>query len=255
MFIDYYKNDNIVLMTIINNLLTGCFFVKDIFYHKPYSGVNVMPNKYLDDLFVRYSDLCFLHDDLLNSFKILKDCFTAGNTLFVCGNGGSASDSEHIVGELMKGFILSRRISDEKLKNNLMQKFGNEGEFIVNKLQNGLRAISLLSHPSLISAYSNDVSAEMIFAQQLHVLSRPGDVLMAITTSGNSLNVLRAVQLASAMGIKTILLTGSGGGKCAELADCSIKVPATETYKIQEYHLPIYHTLCLMLEDYFYGSR
>lgn len=212
-----------------------------------------MTNKYLASLFTRYKKLSFLKADITEAFEIIKKCYKKEGTLFICGNGGSAADSEHIVGELMKGFILPRRITDINLRKNLVKKFGNEGEFIVDKLQNGLRAISLLSHLSLNSAYSNDVSAEMIFAQPLYVMSKPGDVLIAISTSGNSKNVLKAVQLASVINVKTILLTGNNGGKCAELADCSIKVPENETYKIQEYHLPIYHSLCLMLEEYFYA--
>ena len=204
-----------------------------------------MTSKYLTSLLSRYKDISLLEADIIEAFEIIKKCYKKEGTLFVCGNGGSAADSEHIVGELMKEFVSPRRVTDINLRNNLVKKFGNEGEFIVDKLQRGLRAVSLLSHPSLISAYSNDVSAEMIFAQQLYVMSKHGDVLLAISTSGNSKNVLKAIQLASVINVKTILLTGNNGGKCAELADCSIK--------IQEYHLPIYHTLCLMIEEYFYA--
>ena len=204
-----------------------------------------MTSKYLTSLLSRYKDISLLEADIIEAFEIIKKCYKKEGTLFVCGNGGSAADSEHIVGELMKEFVSPRRVTDINLRNNLVKKFGNEGEFIVDKLQRGLRAVSLLSHPSLISAYSNDVSAEMIFAQQLYVMSKHGDVLLAISTSGNSKNVLKAIQLASVINVKTILLTGNNGGKCAELADCSIK--------IQEDHLPIYHTLCLMIEEYFYA--
>ncbi|MCP4178406.1 MAG: SIS domain-containing protein [bacterium] len=214
-----------------------------------------MDNKYLDGFFQRFNELLYLKNDIQNAFSILKTCFELNSTLFVCGNGGSAADSEHIVGELMKGFLLPRKLKDKKLINKLDDKFGNEGKNIAGYLQNGLRTISLTSHPGLSTAYSNDVSSEMVFAQQLYVLSKPNDVLLAITTSGNSKNVLKAVQLASVLGIKIILLTGESGGKCSEIADCSIKVPSSETYKIQEYHLPIYHILCIMLEDYFYGGK
>jgi D-sedoheptulose 7-phosphate isomerase len=214
-----------------------------------------MDNEYLDGFFKRFNELEYLRDDIQNAFSILKTCFELNSTLFVCGNGGSASDSEHIVGELMKGFLLPRKVKDKKLIDSLNNKFGNDGESIVGYLQNGLRAVSLTGHPGLSTAYSNDVSSEMVFAQQLYVLSKTNDILLAITTSGNSKNVLRAVQLASALGRKIILLTGESGGKCAEIADCSIKVPSKETYKIQEYHLPIYHILCMMLEDYFYGEK
>ncbi|HJO94242.1 MAG TPA: SIS domain-containing protein [Victivallales bacterium] len=214
-----------------------------------------MDNKDLNGFFQRFDELLYLKNDIKNAYSILKKCFELNSTLFVCGNGGSAADSEHIVGELMKGFLLPRKIKNKDLIGRLNDKFGKDGESITEYLQDGLRTISLTGHPGLSTAYSNDVCSEMVFAQQLYVLSRPNDVLLAITTSGNSKNVLRAVQLASASGMKIILLTGKSGGKCAEIADCSIKVPSTETYRIQEYHLPIYHILCIMLEDYFYGGE
>ncbi|MEI6056005.1 MAG: SIS domain-containing protein, partial [Lentisphaerota bacterium] len=191
----------------------------------------------------------------LIAYEMIKKCYSEGNTLFICGNGGSAADSEHLVAELMKGFILPRKITDTKLLSKFELLYGEDGKTLVNSLQNGLRAISLMSHPSLNSAYSNDVNPEMVFAQQLFVLAKPGDILIGISTSGNSKNVRRAIQLANVIGVETILLTGINGGKCEMLSKCVIKAPSHETFIIQEYHLPIYHTLALMLEEYFYGSK
>ncbi len=202
-------------------------------------------------LFERYPDLSIIEDNILDAFKLLKKTYESDNTLFLCGNGGSAADAEHIVGELMKNFTLEREI-DEKTKKSIFDEYGYNGSVLANRLQKGLRAISLTSHISLSTAFSNDVDSELVFAQQLFVLGRKQDVLLAISTSGNSLNVIRAMEIAKIQGLKTIALTGRAGGKCAELADCLINVPANETYKVQEYHLPIYHTLCLMLEANFF---
>ncbi len=212
-----------------------------------------MTSKYLTSLLSRYKELSSLETDITEVFEIIKECYKKEGTLFVCGNGGSASDSEHIVGELMKGFALPRNLKDDNMKKKLESLYGEEGLFLSKSLQMGLRAISLMSHPALHSAFANDVNAEMVFAQQLYVLAKPGDLLFAISTSGNARNVMRAMHVASVIGVKTVLLTGVHGGKCAKIADKTIKVPEKETYKIQEYHLPIYHTLCLMLEEYFYG--
>ena len=212
-----------------------------------------MTSKYLTSLLSRYKELSSLKTDITEVFEIIKGCYKKEGTLFVCGNGGSAADSEHIVGELMKGFLLPRNLKNSNMKNKLEKLYGKEGTLLSKSLQMGLRAVSLMSHPALYSAFSNDVNAEMIFAQQLYVLAKQGDVLFAISTSGNARNVLRAMQVASVIGVKTILLTGMNGGECGKIADKAIKAPEKETYKIQEYHLPIYHTLCLMLEEYFYA--
>ena len=212
-----------------------------------------MTSKYLTSLLSRYKELSSLKADIIEVFEIIKECYKKEGTLFVCGNGGSAADSEHIVGELMKGFLLPRNLKDDSIKNKLESLYGEDGVLLSKSLQMGLRAISLLSHPSLYSAFANDVNAEMAFAQHLYVLAKSGDVLFTISTSGNARNVLRAMQVASVIGVRTILLTGMHGGKGWKIADKTIKVPESETYKIQEYHLPIYHTLCLMLEEYFYA--
>ena len=208
----------------------------------------------LNDLIRRYPAITDLKENVRTAYELILESLKNGGTVFTCGNGGSASDSEHIAGELLKGFILKREIKTE-LKTQFFDKFGDDGLKLANKLQYGLRAISLTSHPAFITAFANDVDADLIFAQQLFGLGRKGDVLIAISTSGNSANVYNAILTASVMGIKTILLTGKVGGRCAGLVDVVLKMPETEAYKIQEYHLPIYHTLCLMIEDYFYGKR
>lgn len=213
-----------------------------------------MKNKILSDLISRYKELAKVQNSILEAFNIIIYCLKNDNALFVCGNGGSAADSEHIVGELLKGFLLKREIKNLAFVERLKKLYGDEGVKLSAHLQNGLRAISLTSHPALATAFSNDVDASMVFAQQLYALARSNDVLLGISTSGNANNVYKAFQVASAMGVKTILLTGETGGKCSEIVDCSIRVPGTETYKIQEYHLPVYHALCAMLEESFYGS-
>jgi D-sedoheptulose 7-phosphate isomerase len=208
----------------------------------------------LSELIKRYPVLSSIKDSIFEAFSIMVETFENDGTLFACGNGGSAADGDHIVGELMKGFVLRREI-DGDLKDSFLSKLGEDGQIFADKLQKGLKAVSLTSHPALITAFSNDVDPSLIYAQQLFVLGRKGDVLVAISTSGNSDNIYKCMQLASVVGIKTILMTGDSGGRCAKIADCPIKVPESETFKIQEYHLPIYHTLCLMLEEKFYGGK
>lgn len=208
----------------------------------------------LKELIQRYPQLSSIEDNIAKAYSILENSFCNGGTLFVCGNGGSASDAEHIVGELMKGFKLKREIEKE-FKDKLEKKYGSEGKEIGEKLQKGLKAISLISHPALLTAFSNDVDASLIYAQQLYVLGRKGDVFIGISTSGNSVNVKRCFEIASLTGIKTIAMTNSDGGICAKMADCPIRVPEKETFKAQELHLPIYHALCLMLEEHFYGKK
>lgn len=209
---------------------------------------------YFNDMLFRYPELSVVEKDIREVSKVLEDCFRNGGTLFIAGNGGSAADSEHLVGELLKGFKLKRELS-EGLKNKFKEKFGEEGYDIAGKLQNAFKAVSLTSHPGFGTAFSNDVDADLVFGQQLFALGKEGDVFMGFTTSGNSRNILKAMKVASVQGIKTILMTGASGGKCSEIADYSIKVPETETYKIQELHLPVYHTICLVIEEIFYGKK
>ena len=206
---------------------------------------------HLSELIHRHEALYTVKDAICQAFGTLKDCFSQGGTLFVCGNGGSAADAEHIVGELMKGFLLPRRGRGE-LQTKLEELFGEEVVKIGAALQGGLRAVSLNGHPALSSAFANDVEAELVYAQQLYVLGKAGDVLLGLSTSGNSKNVVKALCVAKAMGVKTVVMTGAGGGDCAKLADCAIKVPEKETFLVQELHLPVYHALCAMLEDFFF---
>lgn len=209
--------------------------------------------KYLADMIERYPQLSVIKEDMLKAFDMIKESFSTQGTLFTCGNGGSASDAEHIVGELMKGFMLKREIGDEK-RSELVNSFGDEGKFIADNLQMGMRAVSLTGHPALSTAFANDMESVMTFAQQLFVLGKKGDVLLAISTSGNSDNVIKTLQVSSVNGIKTIALTGKTGGKCVQLADIAIQVPVDGAHYVQELHLPVYHTLCLMLEEHFYGG-
>jgi D-sedoheptulose 7-phosphate isomerase len=184
-------------------------------------------------------------------------CHRAAGKVLVCGNGGSASDSEHIVGELAKGFVLGRSIPEtdrEKLRR--ASAAGDPAaEELGGKLQGGVAAISLVGHPALASAVDNDTGREMIFAQQVYVYGRPGDVLIGLSTSGNSGNILRALTVARAFGVKTVGLTGSRPAGMDALCDILIKAPATETHKIQELHLPIYHTICLLVEQELFGDE
>lgn len=207
----------------------------------------------ISELFALFPALSCAEKSINQAFELIKQTFTDDNMVFVCGNGGSAADAEHMVGELMKDFLLSRSVTPA-FKNIMADLYGEKGSMIASSLQEGMRAISLNGHPSLATAFGNDVDFSMIFAQQLYVLGRENDLLIGFSTSGNAENILKALQVAKAKNIKTILFTGQTGGECAKFADCCIKVPETETYRIQEYHLPVYHALCAMLEEHFYGK-
>jgi len=198
-----------------------------------------------------YPKLKISQESIFNAFLTLKDCYDNGNKVLICGNGGSAADSEHIVGELMKGFLLKRAIP-VKDSDKLKQSIPEEWEYFSDRLQQALPAISLVSQTALLTAYSNDVAPDMIFAQQVYGYGRSGDVLFGISSSGNSSNIINAIKVAKAFSLKTIGLTGKDGGIMKEQCDVTIIVPAKLTYEIQEYHLPVYHALCAMLEaEYF----
>ena len=182
------------------------------------------------------------------AYELLKDCFEAGGKVLIGGNGGSCADAEHIVGELMKGFKLPRRLPDAE-QAALRAVDGELGADLCAHLQGGLPAIALSSHPSLNTAYLNDVGGEEMFAQQLHVLGRPGDVFLGISTSGNAKNVRYAAIAARAKGMKVISLTGRAGSRLSALSDAAVRVPETETYRVQELHLPVYHALCAAVEE------
>ena len=208
----------------------------------------------MDELFERYPQLISCKEDFIKTYECLKSSYSSGGKLLVAGNGGSAADSEHSVGELMKSFLFNRRINIE-LQNNLIKKFGDEGERLANKLEGALSAVPLTSMPALTSAFANDVDAAVSFAQMLYGYGRPDDVFFGISTSGNSRNIVYALMTARALCIPSIALTGGNGGRCKELADIVICVPEKETFKIQELHLPVYHALCSMLEADFFEER
>lgn len=186
------------------------------------------------------------------AFELLKESFAQGKKLLVCGNGGSACDAEHIVGELLKSFKRHRNI-DGSVQEKLLA-FGENGVYLSQKLEGALPAISLNSQTGIMTAFANDKAWDATFAQQVYGLGEDGDVLVCLSTSGNSQNCVLASLVAKAKGIKTIALTGEGGGKLQQICDCIIAVPERETYKVQELHLPIYHCLCAMLEEEFFGE-
>jgi D-sedoheptulose 7-phosphate isomerase len=208
----------------------------------------------VDLLIQRYPNLKAIKDQIVASYQIIEYCYSNGGKLLIAGNGGSAADSEHIAGELMKSFKNPRNVSSE-FAEKLKQIDPVRGESLAEKLECSLVAIPLVAHEALTTAYINDVDGLGVFAQQLFGYGKAGDVFLAISTSGNSKNVLNATVVARALGIKVIGLTGTDGGELSTVADVCVKVPETETYIIQEYHLPIYHCWCLMLEDKFFGKE
>lgn len=208
---------------------------------------------HLNHLIDRYPKLIVCREDFMNAYALLEEAYSNGRKLLVCGNGGSASDSEHIVGELMKEFKLKRKVYSDHAA--VLKGIDPElGQTLAEHLQGALPAISLTGHSSLQTAYMNDAVSELVFAQQVNGYGKPGDVFLGISTSGNSKNVLYAAVNARAKGLKVIGLTGSKENKLMKYADVCIRVPEIETYKIQELHLPVYHCLCLMLEDHFFGE-
>lgn len=197
--------------------------------------------KIFDELYERYPALDGCREVIGTAFDRLLSTAVAGGCVFTCGNGGSAADAEHIVGELLKKFKKHRDIDGAvaaKLPPGLAAK-----------LEGSMAAVSLVSMSGILTAFANDVSWETAFAQQVYGLGRAGDVLVALSTSGNSANCVNAALVARAKGLKVIAMTGAGGGRLAEVADAAITVPETETYRIQELHLPVYHALCAALEE------
>lgn len=194
------------------------------------------------ELLERYPALIECREDIEKAAELLIETYSKDGKVLCCGNGGSASDSEHIVGELMKGFLLARKVTDERIPEDLR-----------DKLQGSLPAISLPSQTSVSSAFVNDCDPEMVYAQLVYGYARENDLLVAISTSGNSKNVVAAARVAKAIGIKVIALTGKKESKLSEIADVCIKAPETETFKVQECHLPIYHYLCANTEAKFFN--
>ena len=220
----------------------------------------VKPSTYaaVDTLIARYPALEGCGTAIRAAITALCECYRAGGKLIVCGNGGSASDAEHIVGELMKGFLLPRHLDEamlDKLHAVCDAKDPRAVDYFMQNLQGALPAISLPSQLAISTAFSNDQAPDLTFAQQVLGLGKEGDILLGITTSGNSKNVIYAFEIAKALGLTTVALTGTPGGRVAadDLADIVIKAPASETYVIQEYHLPIYHALCIAAEEEFFG--
>lgn len=205
----------------------------------------------LEELFSRYHQLSVCKGDIEEALDILIQSYYNGGKVLICGNGGSAADSEHIVGELMKGFILKRRIGNASIQK-IKEALPKDWEYLSNNLQGALPAISLTSQSAISSAFINDVQPDMVFAQQVYGYGKEGDVVIGLSTSGNSKNVINAIKIAKAFGMKTVGLTGQQGGLMGPLCDVTIKVPAIETFKVQEYHLPIYHALCASIEQEFF---
>lgn len=202
----------------------------------------------LEEILLRYSALVDLRVSVERAVELICNCHRAGGKVLVCGNGGSAADAEHIVGELAKEFKLERSIPAEHAA-----QLATTDESLASQLQCGVAAISLVSQTSLATAIANDTDATMIFAQQVYVYGRPGDVVWGLSTSGNSRNVVRGFQVARAFGMRTIGFTGSGCGMMDQWCDVLLKAPENETYKIQELHLPLYHAICMMVEEELFG--
>lgn len=197
----------------------------------------------MDNLLKRYPELEACRQDIENAVGLLLDTYKNGGKVLVCGNGGSAADSEHIVGELMKGFMLKRPVTDERIPEHLRQG-----------LQGALPAISLPSQSAILSAFINDVEPNMMYAQLVYGYARENDLVIGLSTSGNSTNVVNAIEVAKCVGAKTLAMTGENQSKLSELCDVTVKVPETETYKVQELHLPIYNYLCAEVEKIFFGQ-
>lgn len=197
----------------------------------------------MNELLTRYPALAVCKAEIEAARNLVTDTYKNGGKILVCGNGGSAADSEHIVGELMKGFKLKRKVEDKRIPENLRQN-----------LQGALPAIALPSQQSLISAFSNDVEPDMVYAQLVYGYAKENDLVIGISTSGNSGNVVNAVIVAKALGAKALALTGKENSRLSEISDVCIRVPETETYKVQEYHLPVYHYLCAEAEKEFFEN-
>ena len=211
-------------------------------------------SKILQQLLNRYSNLSFLEEQISNATEIIINAYKNGGKVLVCGNGGSSSDADHIVGELMKSFEGHRPL-EPKLREHMEAVSPERGKLLAEKLQQGLPAVSLTVHNALITAIANDIHGDMIFAQQVTGLGNKGDVLIGLSTSGNSQNVVDAFIVARAKGVKTIGMTGETGGKMKALSDVLINVPEGRTAFVQELHLPVYHVICMMVENALFNKE
>lgn len=208
--------------------------------------------RFIDDLITRYSSLSESREQIEKSAALLIETVEKGGKFLICGNGGSSADADHIVGELMKGFLHKRPLSGSQ-KAALIEAGGDTGKQIGDLLQQAIPAVSLSTQTALNTAFQNDVDPSLAFAQQVIGLGNSGDLLWGLSTSGNSGNVVAAAVAAKAMGMNTLAMTGGKGSRLSEICDVCIMVNERETYKIQELHLPVYHTLCIILEDYFFA--
>jgi len=208
---------------------------------------------FLNRLIEKYPSLSACEASIFYACEILIDCYKRNGKALICGNGGSAADAGHIVGELMKGFLLKREIPNADISA-IRAAYPNDAELLSKRLQGSLPAIALTEHAALNTAYANDVDAEMIFAQQVYGYGAEGDVLVAITTSGNARNVINAAKVARSFGLKVIGLTGESGGLLNACCDACVRVPSSSTPEIQELHLPVYHALCAAVEEEFFGG-
>lgn len=208
----------------------------------------------LQQMLNRYSSLAFLEDSIRSATELIINSYKSGGKVLVCGNGGSSSDADHIVGELMKSFEGYRPLNSE-LKETMEAVSTERGKVLAEKLQQGLPAVSLTAHNALITAIANDIHGDMIFAQQVTGLGNKGDVLIGLSTSGNSQNVVDAFIVAKAKGLKTIGMTGETGGKMKDVSDVLINVPERRTAFVQEFHLPVYHAICMMVENELFSKN
>lgn len=207
----------------------------------------------LNELVCRYKGLECCVSEIKTAVELIIEMYKNGGKLLICGNGGSAADSDHIVGELSKGFLKKRPLPEGE-REKLRSLYPDEWEKLANGLQGGLPAVSLHSQSALLTAFVNDVEPEMMYAQSLYALGKKGDVLIAISTSGNSKNVVNAVKLARAVGVKVVSLTGERESELSRMSDVCIRVGERETYRVQELHLPVYHYICAAVEDEFYSE-
>lgn len=209
--------------------------------------------KHLELLIERYPALAVCESEIKRAIEAIIACYEKGGKLLLCGNGGSCADCDHIVGELMKGFLKKRPL-DESKKAEMREKCAELDDATLSKLQGGLSAISLPTIAALSSAFNNDVDPELTYAQATLALGKAGDVFIGLSTSGNAKNVAAAARVARGLGMTVIGMSGEGGGKLATLSDIAIRVPESETFKIQELHLPVYHAICAEVEEYFYSK-
>ena len=205
----------------------------------------------MEKLLKRYPTLVAVSNEIRSALSLLIETYKNGGKLLLCGNGGSCADCDHIVGELMKGFLKARRLDGNK-KAEMMNRSPSLDDGLLSKLQCGLPAISLASFTALDTAFCNDESPELVYAQAVLGLAAPGDLLIGISTSGNAKNVNAAAAVAKGLGVKVISLTGAEGGALREISDICIRVPENETFKVQELHLPVYHCLCACVEEHFF---